>query len=329
MNRRDAVLALAALGVLSTSAFAQRSGKIWRVGFLSSRSRPASPESDYFYGAFPRQMRELGYVEGKNLKIEWRFSGDDSARLATFAKELVDLKVDVILAAASQAAFAAKKATSSIPIVVGTSPDPVGSGLAASLARPGGNITGFSNLQSETILKCLELLIGVMPKLSRLALLTNPNNPATAAYPKVLQAAVKGSAIAILPFEARSPKEIDVAFKEMGRSRVEAIVVASDPMFIQQREQFGELVSKGRLPSVFAVREHVKAGGMMSYGSNLADNYRRAATYVDKIFKGASPADLPFEQPSTFELAVNLKTARLLGVSIPNSVLVRADEVIQ
>ena len=328
MNRRDAVLALLALGAAPPVSDAQQQGKIWRVGFLTQRRRPGSIDSD-FIGGFPRGMRELGYVEGRNLAIEWRFADGKSERLADLAADLVRLKVDVIVSGSSQAISALQKATLTIPIVMATSGDPIGSGFVKSLARPGGNITGLSNLTSDIGPKLLELLLSMVPKLFRVAVLVNPVNPASATLLKSVQSAAKGIGVTVLPVEARTAQEIENAFSTMKQGNARAVIVAVDALFIQQYRSIADLAAQNRLPSVSQIREYVEAGGLLSYGPNLAEQFRRSAAYVDKIFKGAKPEDLPVEQSATFELLINGKTAKALGLSIPRSVLLRADKVIE
>ena len=326
--RRRLLIALAA-GALAAplASFAQQQGKVWRVGFLGLRSQTASNPSAA-YGAFLQGMRELGYVEGKNLLIEWRFADGKVERLLGLAAELVQLKVDVIVAAGVQPTSAAQKATATIPIVMGNGIDPVGSGFVASLARPGGNITGLSNLLGDLSPKHFEMLRSMAPKLSRVAILLNPTNSGHATILKAVQTATQKSSVKILPVQARNPQEIEGAFSTMTQKNAEAVIVASDPFFNQQRRQIAELAGKSRLPSVAAVREYVEAGGLMSYGPSFVENYRRAATYVDKVLKGAKPADLPVEQPTNFELFINRKTAKALGLAVPRELLLRADEVI-
>ncbi len=327
--RRRLLLAagLLALGG-SGYAHAQSERKVWRVGFLSARRRPALLDTDY-YGAFPRRMHELGYVEGSNLTIEWRFADGDYERLPGMAAELAQSRVDVIMALGPPAIVAAKKATSTIPIVIVTSLDPVGAGFVASLARPGGNVTGLSNLGGDLGPKHLELLRAAIPALDRVAVLVNPANTAHAPILKDIQAAAQRAGMAVVPVEAQSPQEIESAFTAMIRERARAVIVVLDPFLIQQGVQIAAQAAKHRLPSIFTNREFAEAGGLMSYGQNQVDIYRQAATYVDKIFKGARPGDLPVEQPTKVELAINLKTAKTLGLTIPQSLLLRADEVIQ
>jgi putative ABC transport system substrate-binding protein len=328
MNRRDSVLAFLALGVAPLAAFAQQQGKVWRVGFLTQRRRPDSIDAD-FIGGFPRGMRDLGYVEGKNLVIEWRFADGKFERLPDLAAELVRLKVDVIVSGSSQAIGALQKATSTIPIVMATSGDPVGSGFVASLARPGGNITGLSNLFGDMSPKQLELLLSLAPKLSRVGVLVNPDNPSNATVLKNLQAAAQKVNVRLVPVEARTVQEIDGAFPVMIQGKAEAVFVAADALLIQQTRKIAELALKHRLPSIGTFRDYPEAGGLMSYGTNLAEQFRRAAGHVDKILKGAKPGELPVEQSATFELLINGKTAKALGLKIPQSLLLRADRVIE
>jgi putative ABC transport system substrate-binding protein len=245
------------------------------------------------------------------------------------AAELVQLKVDVIVTAGTAATSAAQKATTTVPIVMGTTNDAVISGFVKSLALPGGNITGISNLTVDLSAKDLEMLLSVEPKLSRVAVLVNPGNSAHAPIVKTVQAAALKPGVKILPLEARTAQEIENGFSTVAQQNAGAVLVALDAFLVQQGRQIAELAVKYRMPSVFAVREHVEVGGLMSYGPNLSDNYRRAATYVDKILKGAKPGNLPIEQPTKFELIINLKTAKALGLTIPQAVLLRADEVIQ
>ena len=327
MNRRDTVFTLLALGAAPLVSHAQQQVKVWRVGFLTQRRRPDSIDSD-FIGAFPRGMRELGYVEGKNLMIEWRFD-DRSERLPDLAAELVGLKLDVIVSGSSQAISALQKATTTIPIVMATSGDPIGSGFVKSLARPGANITGFSNLSSDIGTKQLELLLGMVPKLSRVAVLVNPVNPSLGTFLKNIQSAAQGGSVKVLPVEARTAQEIENAFPVMAQAKAEAVIVATDALLIQHYRKIAELAAKNRLPSSSTILEYAEAGGLMSYGPNLAEQFRRAATYVDKIFKGAKPGDLPVEQITTFELVINGRTAKTLGLTIPQSLRLRADRIIE
>ena len=274
-------------------------------------------------------MRELGYVEGKNLVVEWRFADGKFERLPGLAAELVQLKVDVIVAVASPAIGAAQKATTTIPIVMATTGDPVGSGFVKSLARPGGNITGLSNMGGDIGPKLFDLLHSVVPKLSRVAVLVTPTSTTYRAILESIQAAAQKAGVKTLVAEASSPQDIENAFSMMVREKADAVIVGASTFFSQQRRQIGELATKYRIPSMFGNRVNVEAGGLMSYGYKVTDNYQRSATYVDKILKGAKPGDLPVEQPVALELVVNLKTAKALGLTIPQTILLRADEVIQ
>ena len=326
--RRSLVLVIgAALVAKPLIPFAQQQSKIWRVGFLSPRRRPALFDSDY-YGAFPQRMRELGYVEGKNLIIEWRFANGEYEHLSSMAADLVQLKVDVIMALGPPGVIAAQKATATIPVVMVVSVDPVGAGFVKSLARPGGNITGLSNLAGDLSPKHLEFLLTIVPKLSRIAVLVNPTNAAHATVRTDVQEAARRAGIAVLVVEAHTLQEIERAFSKMTRDNAGAVIVTLDPFLIQQVLQIAEQATKHRLPSIFAFREGAEAGGLLAYGQNQVDIYRRAAGYVDRIFKGARPADLPVEQPTTLELVVNAKTAKALGLTIPQSLLLRSHMVI-
>jgi putative tryptophan/tyrosine transport system substrate-binding protein len=326
MNRRRKLVIAFGAGALVTplASFAQQQRKVWRVGFLSPASASLSSSNT---NAFLKRMRELGYVEGKNLVVEWRFADGKLERLPGLAAELVQLKVDVIVTGGSPAISAAQKATSTIPIVMTTAGDPVGSGFVKSLARPGGNITGLSVMSGDTSAKLLELLRSVVPKLSRVAMLT----PSRTYGPlsKGVQAAAQKAGVKTLVAEASTPQEIENAFSMMVRQKADAVIVGSPTTFAQQHRQIAELALKYRMPSMFQDRVYVEAGGLMSYGQKFTDFYERSASYVDKIFKGAKPGDLPVEQPVSFELVVNLKTAKALGLTIPPSFLLRADDVIQ
>ncbi len=324
MDRRTFIGAIAGgLLAMPFRAGAQQQGKVWRVGFLL----PSASLSSSNTNAFLKGMRELGYVEGKNLVIEWRFADGELERLPALAAELVQLKVDIIVTAGSPAIGAAQKATTTIPIVMATAGDPVGSGFVKSLARPGGNITGLSNMAGDIAAKFIELLRSVVPKLSRVAMLT----PSATYGPlsKGVQAAAQKAGVKTLMAVASTPQEIENAFSMMVREKADAVFVGSPTVFAQQHRQIAELALKYRLPSLFQDRVDVEVGGLMSYGQKLIDNYERSATYVDKILKGAKPGDLPVEQPVSFEFVVNLKTAKALGLTIPQSLLLRADEVIQ
>ena len=327
-TRRKLIIALGASSLAAPfTSLAQQQGKVWRIGFLSQR-RITFSNTDYF-GAFPQGLRELGYVEGKNLVIELRSADNRSDRLPELAAELVRLKVDVIVTSASSSTKAALNATSTIPIVMVNVTDPVGNGFVAGLGRPGGNVTGLSTLLEEVSAKHLEMLHGIVPKVSLMALLGNPITPSLIAIQKNVLYRANKVGVKVLLLEARDVSGIQEAFPKMARDKAGALVVVSDGLLNQHRQQVAELAVKHRLPSIAVNKEYAEAGGLMSYGPSYADNFRRAATYVDKIFKGTKPADLPVEQPTKFELVVNMKTAKTLGIKIPNSILVQATKVIE
>jgi putative ABC transport system substrate-binding protein len=279
--------------------------------------------------AFRQGLRELGYVEGKNIVIEWRSTEDKPDRLPALATELVSLKVDVIVTGGPSATRAAKGATSTIPIVMSTDPDPVANGFVASLARPGGNITGLATLAPELSGKRLELLKETVPKLSRVAVFGTSTTPGNAQNIKETELAARAFGLQLQSLDVRAPKDMETAFRAAGKARAESIIVLSGPMVNSHRSQIVDLAVKSRLPAIYPWPEYVEDGGLMSYGPSLTDLNRRAATYVDKILKGRKPADLPVEQPIKFEFIVNLKAAKQIGLTIPPNVLVRADRVIR
>lgn len=328
MNRRDTVLALVALGATARPrvSFAQQPRKVWRIGFLSPISASLS---SFNTNAFLKGMRELGYVEDRNLVVEWRFAEGKFERLPGLAAELVHLQVDVIVTAGSTGIAAAQKATSTIPIVMATAGDPVVGGFVKSLARPGGNITGLSSMNDDIGAKLLDLLLSLVPKLSRVAVLVSPTSRTSHAISEGVQAGAQKAGVKTLLAEASTPQEIENAFSMMAREKIDAVIVGPSTFFVVQQRQIAELALKYRMPSMFGNRVNVQAGGLMSYAQNIADSFRRSATYVDKILKGAKPGDLPIEQPVTLELVVNLKTAKALGLTIPQTILLRADEVIE
>jgi putative tryptophan/tyrosine transport system substrate-binding protein len=326
MERRT-FMALASGGLLAVplTAQAQQPSKVWRIGFLSPLSRSETDRQD----GFRQGMRETGHVEGKDFVIEGRFAEGQYQRIPGLAEELVRMKVDVIVVWGTPASIAIAQATSTLPIVILSVTDPVGSGLVASLARPGRNITGVSNLSRDLSGKLLELLVQVVPGISRIAALRNPLNPGSALHLNETETAARELGLELQLVEARAPEDLAGAFAAIRRGRARGVVVLTDAMFIGQRHRIAELATKSRLPTVFARRENAEGGGLMSYGPSLSGQFLRAATYVDKILKGARPADLPIEQPTKFELVINLKTAKALGLTIPQSLLQRADEVIQ
>ncbi len=301
---------------------AQQQQRIYRIGMLV-------PANLAPMEAFTQGLRELGYVDGRNIAIENPWVEGTREGFDDLAVDLVRSKVDLIVTWGTPATKAAKQATSTIPVIMVGVGDPVGAGLVASLARPGGNITGVTNLDVGLAAKRLELLKEVLPKLTRVVVLRNPTNPSGVLQFAETQAAARSLGMALQLVDARSPKEIEGAFAAMAKTRAGALTVLADPLFISWQKQIANLAMTGRLPSVFARRENAEAGGLMSYGPNLTDLFRQAATYVDKILKGAKPGDLPIEQPTRFYLVINSKTAKALGIKIPQSVLLRADKVIE
>jgi len=279
--------------------------------------------------AFRAGLRDLGYVEGKNIVIEYRWTEGNYARLPDLAAELVRSKVDVLVTNGTPGARAAQQATTTIPIVMANVGDPVGFGFVKSLARPEGNMTGFSNQSSEFVGKQLELLLEVAQTSTRVAVLGNPGNSSHVTALKNIQAAARRTGTMILPLDARTPQEIEAAFSKMVRQKSGAVIILPEVLFIEHKRKIAELLMKTRLLSIMTFREQVEAGGLMSYGSDFSSLYIRAATYVDKILKGAKPGDLPVEQPTKFELTINRKTAKALGVTIPRSLLIAADKVIE
>jgi putative ABC transport system substrate-binding protein len=296
------------------------------IGFLSPRS---SSDSERSFNAFREGLRELGYIEGRSIVIEARFADGRYEYLPRLAEQLVALKVDIIVAVASPAVRAAQRATKSIPIVIGGTGDAVQSGLVKSLARPGGNTTGSSNLISDIITKHFQLITTVLPQLSHLAVLLNPGSSTRSAALKSIEETARPLGVNVMPVDVRSRDDIDLGFARMKRDGAEALIVVADAFIISQLERIAALGLQLKLPSIFEFREFPEAGGLFSYGTNQKDVYRRAATYVDKILKGAKPADLPVEQPTKFEFVINLKTAKSFGLEIPPKLLFTADEVIE
>jgi len=325
-NRRKLLLVLGASAFAAPLfLFAQPPpAKIPRIGLLE----PLARDSDG-YRAFLRGMRELGYVEGKSIAIEARFAGGKFERLPALAEELVKLKVDIIVTQSTPGVRAAQQATTKTPIVMVGIANPVGSGFVKSLAHPGGNITGVSNISSDLSPKLLEILQAARPKLSRIGVLVNPANSSTADSLKNIQAAAQQLGLKVSPVEARTAGEIEDAFAAMARQRLGAVFIPGDPFFRQQARQIAQLALRYRLPFASTNRETIEAGGLLSYGANIADSYWRAASYVDKILKGAEPADLPVEQPTKLYLIINSRTAKALGLTMPHSLLISADKVIE
>jgi putative tryptophan/tyrosine transport system substrate-binding protein len=322
-------LALTGLSLLSGCGVlplpSHQAAKVSRIGFLAVGSRDGRAS---LIEGFLDGLREQGYVEGQNIVVEYRFSDGQDERLPQLAAELIGVPVALILASGAPASFAARDATSTIPIVMGSlGADPVESGLIASLARPGGNITGMTSISAQLSGKRLELLQEVVPGLSRVAVFWNPPNPTYGPILKALDAAAQ--TLELQRLEVRAPEDFEGAFEAATRSRAGALIVPADPLTFNRPRVVADLALKYRMPTMMEPREFVEAGCLLSLGSNHADLYRRSATHVDKILKGASPADIPMEQPTKFDFAVNLKTAQALGLTIPQSVLQQATEIIQ
>jgi putative ABC transport system substrate-binding protein len=322
----SSILVVAVLLAVGVIADAQQPKKLPRIGFLSAASSSAISAR---VEAFRQGLRELGYVEGKNIFIEWRFAEGKSDRLPSLAAELVRLKVDVIVAEAPTSTRSAKQATVTIPIVMMFDDDPVGSGFVASLARPGGNITGLSTLSPEISGKQLELLKEIVPKLSRVGVLGDVTRPGIPQALREINVAADAFRVQVQYLEVRGSKDIEIAFRAASKQRDDAVLVLGSPVLTSERKQVVELAVKSRLPAIYAREEPVEDGGLMSYGVSIADLSRRAATYVDEILKGAKPGDLAVEQPKNFELIINLKAAKQIGLTIPPNVLARADRVIR
>jgi ABC-type uncharacterized transport system substrate-binding protein len=327
MKRKITVLALCAmLFALCLPAQAQQPTKIPRIGFLIARSPSANADR---IKAFRQGLRELGYVEGKNIVIEWRFWEGKADRLPALAAELVRLKVDIIVTGGATNTRAAKEATSTIPIVMTQAGDPVESGFVASLARPGGNITGLSTLAPELSGKRQEVLKEIVPRLSRVAVLGTSTQPGHAPSLKETELAAGALGVKLQYLDVLGPKDVDTAFRAASKGHTEAVLVLAGPVLGTHRTQILDLAVKSRLPAIYPQTEYTEAGGLVYYGANTPDLDRRAASYVDKILKGAKPADLPVEQPTKFELIINLKAAKQIGLTIPPNVSARADRVIR
>ena len=327
--RRKIVNCLLPTVLLLTASLveAQQSAKVPRIGYLGGAS-PAAISARV--EAFRQGLRELGYIEGKNIVIEWRSAEGKPERMSELAAELVRLKVDLIVSpGGAPTTRAAKEATVTIPIVMAQDGDPVGSGFVASLARPGGNITGLSSLTADLSGKRLELLKEILPKLSRLAVLGTSTNPGNAQQLKETERAAGAFGMQLQYLDVLGPKDIETAFRAASKGRADAVLVLSSPVFFSRRKQIAELAVNSRLPAIYYATEFVEDGGLMTYGVSVTDLYRRAAVYVDKILKGAKPAYLPVEQPTKFELVINLKAAKQIGLTIPPNVLARADRGIR
>ena len=325
ITRRRLVIALGA-GALTApiAGYAQPSGKTHRIGYLIDRTGPGG-----FDQAFLEGLRALGYVDGRNIHIEYRWAGTSPERLATMAAELVVLKIDAIVTAGVPATMAAKRATATIPIVMASSPDPVAAGLVASFARPGGNVTGQSIFALELSAKRLEIFKEAIPKLSRVGVLYNAANPAMPPQFRETEGAAKVLGLQVQPMETRITDDLETAFASTRKWGAGGVIILSDGSTISHRSQIAVAAAANRLPTMFANQAYLEGGGLMSYGPNIAEAFRRAATYVDKILKGTKPGNLPIEQPTKFEFVINMKTSKALGLKIPDVIMLRADRVIK
>lgn len=326
MKRRDFVLALAAVFAPRPGA-AQSTKKVWRIGYLSL----ATPDSDHHRVAGFRQgLRDLGYVEGQNLVIEERYAFNETAKVADLAADLLRREVALIVVYGTPAIAVLKQRVEALPVVMTVHADPVGAGIVPSLARPGGNITGLTDGHTELAPKRLEILKEIVPSVSRVAVLFNPDNPSIARQWKLVQPAAPRLGVAVMPVEIRGADEIERAFAAIAKQRADAVFMSPDPTWWAGHERrIADLAIKQRLPAIGTVREFADNGVLAAYGTNFTDLWRRSATYVDKILKGAKPADLPVEHPTKFDLVLNLKTAKALGISVPRAVVQRADYIIQ
>src|SRR6266705_2081437 len=326
MRRRDLIKGIAGSTLSWPLAAVAQIAKVRQIGLLSPFTRSdAAPWNQ----ALLKGLRDLGCIDGKNIAFEYRYSEGNNDRLPELIADLVRLKVDIIVTSVTNDALAAKNATREIPIVMVAAGDPVATGIVASLARPGGNITGLSQMNPELIGKRLELLKEIVPELSSVAVLWNPEDPISILGWQEIQLPARKLAVEAHSLKVRSPGDLDKAFDEAARTRVGALVIMPNPVFVTNLKRIADFAAQSRLPSIFHLREFAEAGGLVSYGVDRSDLFRRAATYADKILKGANPADLPIEQPTKFELVINLKTAKALGLGVPPSLLARADEVIQ
>ena len=328
MSLRKLVIITLALGILAAPlpVDAQQKANIYRIGFLGNST--AALEAN-LVGPFRDGLRDLGYVEGRNVVIEYRWAEGKYERFPALIAELIALKVHVIVTAGTPATLAVKKATTSVPLVMIAVGDPVGTGIIATLARPGGNITGLTSISPELDGKRLELLREVVPKISHIAVLWNPASPLQVVAERGTQAAARVLGMKVLSLGVRTPEELENAFAVIARERPGALLVLADRLFLHHRARIMDFAAQNRLPGVHAYRELVEVGGLMSFGPSYEGMHRRAAYFVDRILKGAKPADLPVEAPTTFELVINLKTTKALGLTIPQSVFLRATEVIQ
>ena len=328
MNRRAVLLGAGATLLMPVVAETQQTGKVWRIGFLALGLRPV-PGSNPYFNAFLRGLRDLGYVEGRNLALELRYAEGRNEHFPALAAELVSLKVDVLVAESTPAALAAKQASSTVPIVMVVVGDPLGAKLIDSLAHPGGNVSGLSLLAPQLSAKRLDLFKQTLPKLSRITVLWNSANVGMRLRVQEAERAAPELGVTLQSVTVQSPDDFDAVFATMGKNRPESLLVMADTVTATNTKRIVEFTARNRVPAIYEARSFVDAGGLMSYGLDFLDHYRRAAYFVDKILKDTKPADLPVEQPTKFELVINLRTAKALGLTIPQSLLLRADQVIE
>jgi putative ABC transport system substrate-binding protein len=328
MTRRELIALVGALAAWPVRVGAQQASKVYRVGVILAGT-PVSEVANNPPSALMQGLRALGYVEGKNLIMEWRSAEGRYERFPEIVREVLSTNVDVLVVGITQIALVAKVATQTIPIVVVAAGDPLGSGLVASLGRPGGNLTGLTLMTVEVTGKRLELLNELVPRLARVAVIRNPNMQVDAAFWQETEVAAKKLGVMLQSLEIRGPEDIELAFATATQAEAQAVLVFDDPLTFTHRRWIAELAARHRLPTMFGFREFPHDGGLVSYGPNVSDLYRRSATFVDKILKGAMPADLPVEQPTKFDLVINLKTAKALGLEVPATLLARAEEVIE
>jgi putative ABC transport system substrate-binding protein len=329
LQRRDIIVLLGGIAAFPLAARAQQRERVRRIGFLGGGARPVLMEST-FYGGLLQGLRELGYVEERDFVVEWRFAEGRNEIIPALAAELVRSNVDVIVLGTSMAVRPTQQLTQTIPIIMGISYDPVGNGFVNSLARPGGNTTGLASSVDDTAPKQIELLRVMVPHLSRVGVLVNPDGPYTTSFMKNLHAAAHKAGIVLTRMDARKTQDIDTVFAAANeRGGLDGMLTVSDSLFTAQRYRIAELALAARWPSQFQQREFVEAGGLMSYGQGFREFFRRAAFYIDKIFRGTKPADLPIQQPTKFDLVINVRTAKALGLEVPNSLQLLADELIE
>lgn len=326
-RRRTLIVGAVVLTMAQRSIRAQQVRRVWRIGVLTTRSRPAVLEADFLAAWIPR-LRGLGHVQGQDFIVDWRFADGDNARLPDLAAELVRLRPDLIVAAGTPAARAMQKATSTIPVVIAGVADPVGFGLVASLSQLGGNITGTAIMATDVSIKSMEFLRAFVPDLKLAAVLFNPTNPIGAVALRQVRTSALGAGVEVAAFEASTAAQIDAAFARIAKSGAGALVVTPDPLLVNQARQVTALAASHRLPAIYPFRPFVEVGGLMCYGQDIYENYGLAANYIDRIFKGAKPGDLPVEQPTKLVLVVNREAAQSQGLKIPRAILLRADEVL-